>query len=108
MPIKWLTTAHRNLDHHAAHIAKDKPDAARRAVERVRAPVDRNTSARYKSTAHRSLSGASDRGRDGEANFNRDIARHRPAGRGTNGRSTLSHGLRSQFRKGSGALVAGC
>src|SRR5882724_3343096 len=106
MPIKWLRTALRYLDHHAAYIARDNPDAARRAVERVRAPVDRNTSARYKSTAHRSVSGACDRGRDGEANFNRDIAHHRHAGRGTNGRSTLSHGLRSQFRKRSGALVA--
>jgi hypothetical protein len=55
-----------------------------------------------------SISGARDRGRDGKANFNRDIARHRHPGRGTNGRSTLSHGLRSQFGKGSGALVAGC
>src|ERR1700732_366382 len=97
MPIKWLRTALRNLDHHAVYIAKDNPGAARRAVERVRAPINRNTSVRYKSTAHRSMSGASDRGRDGEVNFNRDIARHRHAGRGTNGRSTLSHGLCASF-----------
>jgi toxin ParE1/3/4 len=39
MPIKWLRTALRNLDRHASYIAKDNPDAARRAVERVRAAV---------------------------------------------------------------------
>jgi toxin ParE1/3/4 len=41
MPIKWLRTALRNLDHHASYIAKDNPGAARRAVERVRAAVGR-------------------------------------------------------------------
>ena len=34
-----MRTALRNLDHHARYIAKDKPDAARRAVERVQAAV---------------------------------------------------------------------
>ena len=79
-----------------------------RLAEELGECVAVDQSARYKSTARRFISGASDRGRDGKANFNRDIARHRHPGRGTNGRSTLSHGLRSQFGKGSGALVAGC
>jgi addiction module RelE/StbE family toxin len=39
MPIKWLRTALRNLDHHASYIAKDNPDAARSAVERMQAAV---------------------------------------------------------------------
>ena len=39
MRVRWLRTALRNLDHHANYIAKDNPDAARRAVERVRAAV---------------------------------------------------------------------
>ena len=43
MPIKWLRTALRNLDHHARYIAKDNPDAARRAVERVQAAVGQLT-----------------------------------------------------------------
>jgi len=43
MPIKWLRTALRNLDHHADYIAKDNPDAARRAVERVQAAVGQLT-----------------------------------------------------------------
>jgi addiction module RelE/StbE family toxin len=43
MPIKWLRTALRNLDHHASYIAKDNPDAARRAVERVQAAVGQLT-----------------------------------------------------------------
>jgi len=43
MPIKWLRTALRNLDHHASYIAKDNPDAARRAVERVEAAVGQLT-----------------------------------------------------------------
>jgi toxin ParE1/3/4 len=43
MPIKWLRTALRNLDHHAIYIAKDNPDAARKAVERVQAAVGRLT-----------------------------------------------------------------
>jgi toxin ParE1/3/4 len=41
MPIRWLKTALRNLDHHASYIAKDNPDAARRAVERVQVAVSR-------------------------------------------------------------------
>ena len=43
MPIKWLRTALRNLDRHASYIAKDNPDAARRAVERVQAAVSQLT-----------------------------------------------------------------
>src|SRR6266404_6149303 len=43
MPIKWLRTALRNLNHHADYIAKDNPDAARRAVERVQAAVGQLT-----------------------------------------------------------------
>ena len=39
MPVKWLRTALRNLDHQASYIAKDNPDAARSAVERVQATV---------------------------------------------------------------------
>ena len=50
MPIKWLRTALRNLDHHADYIAKDNPDAARRAVERVQAAVGQLTL--YRSMAH--------------------------------------------------------
>ena len=41
MPIKWLRTALHNLDDHANYIAEDNPDAARRAVERVRTAVSR-------------------------------------------------------------------
>jgi toxin ParE1/3/4 len=43
MPIRWLRTALRNLDRHANYIAKDNPDAARRAVERVQAAVSQLT-----------------------------------------------------------------
>jgi toxin ParE1/3/4 len=43
MPIKWLRTALRNLDHHASYIAKNNPDAARRAVERVQGAVGQLT-----------------------------------------------------------------
>jgi toxin ParE1/3/4 len=41
MPIRWLRTALRNLEDHASYIAEDNPDAARRAVERVRSAVIR-------------------------------------------------------------------
>jgi addiction module RelE/StbE family toxin len=41
MPIKWLRTALRNLDHHASYIAKDNAGAARRAVEQVQTAVGR-------------------------------------------------------------------
>lgn len=40
MRVRWLRTALRNLDDHAAYIAKDDPRAAQNAVERVRAAVD--------------------------------------------------------------------
>jgi addiction module RelE/StbE family toxin len=43
MPIRWLRTALGNLDRHAGHISKENPDAARRAVERVRAAVSQLT-----------------------------------------------------------------
>ena len=43
MPIKWLRTALRNLDHHANYIAKENPGAAGRAVERVQAAVGQLT-----------------------------------------------------------------
>ena len=39
MQIKWLRTALRNLDDRVNYIAEDNPDAARRAVERVRGAV---------------------------------------------------------------------
>jgi len=35
-----LRTALRNLDHHASYIAREDPNAARNAVERVRAAVN--------------------------------------------------------------------
>jgi toxin ParE1/3/4 len=43
MPIRWLRTALGNLNHHASFIAKDNPDAARRAVERVQTAVGQLT-----------------------------------------------------------------
>ena len=40
MRIRWLRTALRNLDQHADYIAKDDPNAAGNAVQRIRAAVD--------------------------------------------------------------------
>jgi toxin ParE1/3/4 len=39
MPIKWLRKAIRSIDRHARHIAKENPDAAYRAIDRIRAAV---------------------------------------------------------------------
>ena len=107
-PIDSTSDHPRPIAPSSAVAAATQNAGCRRLAEELGECVAVDQSARYKSTACRSISGASDRGRDGKANFNRDIARHRHPGRGTNGRSTLSHGLRSQFGKGSGALVAGC
>jgi len=40
MRVRWLRTALRNLDHHAAYIAKDNPIAAQHAVQRIQTAVD--------------------------------------------------------------------
>lgn len=39
MRVRWLRTALRSLDDHAQYIALTNPDAAQRAVERVRSAV---------------------------------------------------------------------
>ncbi len=43
MRVRWLRTALHNLDHEAAYIARDDPQAAARTVERIRRAVDHLT-----------------------------------------------------------------